>query len=408
MGARRSVVSFGLLLIVVLTGGVAPLHAQSADALFDASVLHELRLHVHSADLARLRAHADENTYYPADLEWRGQRVRNVAIRSRGLGSRNPIKLGLRVDMDRYTSGQRFLGLSALVLDNLWQDASLLREPLAMTVFARMDIAAPREAFARLYINDVYEGLYSMVEEVAPPFLERIFGRDDGYLFEYNWVRPWYWDYLGEDVEAYAELFEAQTHENRPAEELYGAIREWTRLAADEAADAAWLESIARYVDVQQLLTYVAVESTLSQLDGLLGYDGTNNFYVHRPLDSTRHVVIPWDQDFAFFDVTSSIWLRADQNTLVRHLLAVPALRARYVDEVERCVALLSDGEWLAGELERAIALTDAAARDDVRKQYGEAERAAALDQLREFARGRAARVRIEVEQARRQEEAQP
>ena len=51
-----------------------------------------------------------------------------MGIRSRGQGSRNPIKIGLRVDMARYTTGQTLAGLSTIILDNLWQDDALIRE----------------------------------------------------------------------------------------------------------------------------------------------------------------------------------------------------------------------------------------------------------------------------------------
>lgn len=377
---------------------------QTADDLFDASVVHEIRLHVHSADLARLRAEYALNTYYPADLEWRGLRVRNVAIRSRGLGSRSPVKLGLRVDMDRYTSGQTLLGLPSLVLDNLWQDPALVREPLAMAVFARMGVPAPRESYARVYINGEYEGLYTIVEEVAPAFLTRVFGRDDGYLFEYKWLRPWYGEFLDEDAAAYAPLFEARTHERAPDEERLGAIRELTRAASADVDEGVWGEALPRYLDVDALLAYLAVETVLSQLDGVLGYAGMNNFYLHRAAGDTRHVLIPWDQDVAFFDATSSIWLRADENAIVRRVLAVPAWRSPYLDELARCAALLDEEGWLAGELERFVALTDGAARADGKKPFGEAERAAAIDGLRAFAAERGARVRAEVAQARRPE----
>ena len=58
----------------------------------------------------------------------RNQIVRNVGIRSRGMGSRSGIKPGLRVDFDRYTTDQKFLGLKSFILRNNTQDASNMRE----------------------------------------------------------------------------------------------------------------------------------------------------------------------------------------------------------------------------------------------------------------------------------------
>ena len=79
-----------------------------ADALFDDTVVHEIRLSINSRDWEALRANPLEDTYYPADFRWRDDVVRNIGIRSRGTGSRSGLKPGLRVDFDRYATGQKF------------------------------------------------------------------------------------------------------------------------------------------------------------------------------------------------------------------------------------------------------------------------------------------------------------
>jgi hypothetical protein len=52
------------------------------------------------ADWAKLKENFQTNTFYPADFKWNGQTVFNVGIRSRGRGSRNANKPGLKVDFD--------------------------------------------------------------------------------------------------------------------------------------------------------------------------------------------------------------------------------------------------------------------------------------------------------------------
>ena len=82
-----------------------------ADPFLDGSVLHDIFLTMNSRDWASLKEHFLDNTYYPADFKWNGQTVRNIGVRSRGTGSRSGVKPGLRVDFDRYTTDQKFLGL---------------------------------------------------------------------------------------------------------------------------------------------------------------------------------------------------------------------------------------------------------------------------------------------------------
>src|SRR5688572_28982354 len=162
--------------------------AQTSDELFDPNALQEIRLFINSRDLRDLRERFAENTRYPADLQWRDTRVRNVSVRSHGLASRNPTKLSLEVDFDSYTAGQTFLGLKSLVLDNLWTDASMGRDRVAMAFCARMGQAAPRESYCRLFINNAFEGVYVLIEPVDPDFVARTTGDGSGYLYSSEFI----------------------------------------------------------------------------------------------------------------------------------------------------------------------------------------------------------------------------
>src|SRR5262245_3312090 len=148
----------------------------SPDDLFNPGVLYRIDLRIHSVDWEKLKQNFQENTYYPADFVWNGEVVRNSGIRSRGSGSRSGTKPGLRVDFDRYNATQTFRTLKSLVLDNLTQDPSGIHETVAMRVFERLGVPAPREAHARLYVNDEYIGLYAIVESIDKRFLARVFG----------------------------------------------------------------------------------------------------------------------------------------------------------------------------------------------------------------------------------------
>src|SRR5215207_4316633 len=220
-----------IALALSIAAAPRPAAAQSSDEVFDVTTLHEVRLLINSKDLQLLRANFTENTYYPADMVWGSERVRNVAVRSRGAGSRNGVKLGLRVDFDRYTSDQRFAGLSSLVLDNLLQDPSMVREQVSMAFFNRIGVPAQHESFCRLFINNDYQGVYGLVEEIEPEFVDRTLGEDDGYLFEYHWVARFRGEDLGA-LAAYKPLFEPRNHESDADSVLYGSISDLFHEAA--------------------------------------------------------------------------------------------------------------------------------------------------------------------------------
>jgi spore coat protein CotH len=391
MIARRFATPTVLLLLAAAASSAS---AQTADDLFAADTLHDVRIFMNSRDLQQLRDTYLENTYYQADLEWRGIRVRSVAVRSRGYGSRNPAKPGLLIDFDRFAPGQRFLGLASLTLDNLWQDPTLVRESVTMALFSRMGQPASRETFARLFINDVYQGVYAIVEAIDPVFLSRVFADAGGYLFEYRWEGLFQGEYLGRSLDRYKILFSPESHELESDASLYIPLHDLFR-EINAPDSATWRDMVERYLDVRGLLAHVAIETFVSELDGIVGGWGMNNFYVYRPSGSTRHVVIPWDRDHAFQAVETSVLLRVDQNIPVRRLLEYPDLRAYYFQMLETAAGAASG--WLDGEIVARASLIREAARADTSKHFTDAEFESGIAFLRMFAQNRPAVVLQEI-----------
>jgi spore coat protein H len=380
------------LMLGGLTLATPDAHAQVTEDLFAPDRLQELRLFMHANDLRQLRERYLEDTYYPADVQWGGVRVRNVGVRSRGLGSRSQTKPALMIDANRYVSGQEFAGFKSVVLDNLIQDPSFVHERLAMAFFRKMGLAAPRVSFARVFINDEYQGVYGLIESVNGSFLNRTFGDRDGYLFERKFAGAYFAQDLG-TPEAYRAVFPPRTRELEPDALLYAPIRDLFH-EVNQPVDGVWRERVERYIDLEQFVTYVAVETFLSEADGVLGFAGMANFYLYRPEGSERHRLIPWDKDRSFSSIDSQVLQHAEENDLFKRVLQVPELRAVYLDAVDRCAAAASDGDWLAREITAAADLVRAAAYEDPWKPYANETFDDAIAFLREFARLRPAFVR--------------
>jgi len=387
--------------IAAALGWAQDARAQTSDQLFDQSVVHELRLFINARDLAELRRHYDRNTDYPADLQVGTLQARNVGVRSRGLGSRNPTKLGLRVDFTRYDAAQRFLGLKSLVLKNLWQDPSMVREALAMAMFARMAQPAPRESFARLYINGEYEGLYGIVEDVDDVFLARTLNSGAGYLFEFHLSTPFHGEYAGGNLAAYKPRFEPRTHELESDTSLYAPIEDLFR-AVNAAEDALWRADVERHLDLAQFVTHVAIESFLAENDGILGHAGMNNFYLQRETATSPHRLVVWDKDNTFLYWGMDLLSRADENEVMRRALRIPELRALFLQTLEACAGYASDG-WWESMLQRMVSLIGPDVRADTRKPFSNDEFEAALVHIRDFLVTRPAFVLQQVEKLRRQ-----
>jgi len=358
-------------------GGSAP-----ADApIFDPSVLHEARLDLDPSAWQSLRDNYLSNQYYAANLSIDGVAVRQVGIRSRGDGSRNEDKPGLKVEFDKYVPAQEYYGYKSLVLDNLTQDASMLRERLSFLVFEAMGIASPRNAFARLTVNGEYWGLFALVEPVSKPFLEARLDEESGTLFDYEWRFPYDFSWRGTEPSEYVPLpFEPETNEDRPdvAAGLVAFVR-----AINEEPDATFLAAMAGRLDVDRFLTHLAIENALAEFDGIVGDFGLNNFYLYEYGAGNRFVFIPWDKDSTFRSGTWPLYRHLETNVLTRRLVADPAKRKLYTDAVSRTVDEFLNSRWLLPQLETAYQQIRSAALADARKPFTNAQFEAAVSDVR-------------------------
>ena len=272
--------------------------AQTTDDLFNSTTLQRLDLELHSADWAKLKENFQTNTFYPADMIWNGQTVRNVGIRSRGRGSRNANKPGLKIDFDKYSANQKFLGLKSLVLDNLTQDPSGIHETVAMasmrgSAFLRRakrtsgcTCGANTSASTRSSRRSTRICWRASMDRSARhperrlALRIRVAGR---LALHRSGHRPG------------AEQTALRSHDarigNRREEVSQGA-------GADDArqpdARDRFVEVLGPRFDLPGFVRFVAVQAFLGDTDGFLGSQGMNNFYLYRLENQDQHVLIVW------------------------------------------------------------------------------------------------------------------
>ena len=421
---------FLIVVVVVLSGevvrgqinrdlviGQAEATPAPSDSFFDDTVLHDISLSVNSKDWRALKDHYLDDTYYPCDFRWRDQVLRNVGIRSRGTGSRSGVKPGLRVDFNRYTSKQSFLGLKSFVLRNNTQDASSLHERLSMLLFHRMNIPASREAHTRLFINNQYAGLYLIVEAVDQDFLKRTFAEDGGYLYKYDYPAdsaPYYFEDRGSDAKSYVPLpFKPETHDTDPRPEFLVDLVQ----TINQTGDAAFRSTMTAYLDLTKFIRHLAVEKFLSDQDGLLSdYGGMNNFYFYRFDNQKLFAFIEWDKSEAFkggveYPIFHNITdvPAAQRNRLLSRALSYRDLYDLYLDTLIECVKSANEVEagsadprgWLEREVERESNQIRGAALSDPERNFSNDEFEQAIRDLTAFAQQRGAFVTGQANAAR-------
>ena len=349
--------------------------------IFDPAVLHDARLELDPSAWKALRANYLSNQYYAANFSVDGVAVAQVGIRSRGDGSRSEEKPGLKVDFNEFVPGQEYYGYKSLVIDNLTQDASMLRERLAFLVFEAMGIASPRNAHARLTVNGEYWGLFALVEPVSKPFLKSRLGEESGNLFDYEWREYYDFRWRGSNPDAYVPLpFEPETNEDH--DDVANGLVAFVQ-AINETPLTGYATAMAPRIDVDRFLTHVAIENAMAEGDGIVGDQGLNNFYLYEYGQKNRFVFIPWDKDNTFTAGSWPLYRNLEDNVLVARLTADPAKRQFYADAVVRATTTYVNPRWLTPQLETAYQQIRAAALADVHKPFSNGEFEAAVQGLR-------------------------
>lgn len=414
MKKTASVVALVRAALVVAAAGVAlqaqiatPPPVSPADAFFDDSQVQTIHLEINSRDWATLRENYLDNSYYPCTLKWTTETKRNVGIRSRGTGSRSGVKPGLRVDFDRYTTSQTFLGLKSFILRNQTQDASNMHERISMQLFRRLGVKAPREAFTKVYVNNAYSGLYTIVESVDKSFLQQSFGENEGHLYKYDYNvddLPWYFEDKGLDPAAYVpHPLKPETLEDDPDPQK---VVELVRIVNNDS-EAVWRTTIDPYVDWDNFLRHIATENVLADQDGFNGDYGVNNFYVYRLHNQKKFLWIPWDKSEAFKNGPAQAIFHnildgvpSKRNRISGRAMTSPDLQSKYLDfliEAANSLGQLDPANptdtrgWMEREIDREYAQIRDLVYTDTLKPFTNDQFEAEVAALKVFARERPA-----------------
>jgi spore coat protein CotH len=362
---RRTRLSSGSGLMALALAVLAAPSARAADPIFNPGTLHDFRIVMDPQDWSSLQRDFLSNQYYAANIAVDGEVLQQVGIRSRGKGSRSGTKPGLLIDTNKYVSNQEFHGVKKLVLDNVIQDGSFLHEPLAYPVFEAMGIAGPAISYTRVTVNDQYWGVYWLIENIDKNFLAARFGDKEGNLYKYEYVEDYRFTDKGSDPKAYVPIFKGESPDNPDMTGLVAFIQ-----AANSASETGFAAAMGQYMDVDRFLTYVAVENAIAGQDGFVGLQGMNNMYLYQFTGQTKFVFIPWDQDTSFVSATWPVMQRMDTNVLTRKLIADPAKKQFYLDQVKAAAAKAVNAAFLMPKLEAYYSVMRNAVLEDTKKPF--------------------------------------
>ncbi len=285
-------------------------------------------------------------TYVKGNVTIDGVLIKNVGIRKKGfVGSLSEDRPSLKIKFSEYQDQDPVEGISRLTLNNNNQDPTRICQYLSYRMFRDSGTVASRCNFAKVTVNGEYLGIYSNVESIRKPMLERGFGDGSGALFEGTVT-----DFLVDWVDKFEK-------KNKPAKTSY--IRKIAELVdADEAVD---IEKLDKRMDIDAFISFWAMESLIGFWDGYC--NNQNNFFVYRNPDDKKMYFIPWGTDSAFTERMPLPPFRVRprsvhcQAILPNRLYRVPEIRNRYQERLMTFLDEHWNEEQLLAELDQLEAM---------------------------------------------------
>lgn len=312
------------------------------DVIFGSAIVHEVYLNfTQTGYWDSLTANYTADTYMKCNVVFNGTSLPSCGVKFKGNSSyNNPSnKKSFKLDFNEYVSGQKYDGLKKLNLNNGFKDPTLMREKLMLDFLNRAGVAAPRCTYAKLYINNVYWGLYTLVEEVNKDFLDDRFSDDKGNLFKGDPTGDLKW--YGSSVSTYTSKYELHTNETQ---------NNWTDLVyfidkINNSPAASFSDSLNKIFIVQPWLRSWAASSIFANLDSYIG--SGHNYYVYHDSLTNKFNWITWDVNEAFGNFNQGMSVTQLENLSVSYtgggpnnrplcnkILADVNLKNNYLNEV--------------------------------------------------------------------------
>jgi hypothetical protein len=341
----------------------------------------------------------------PALMTVDGREYKGVGVGFRGASSFRMVPDGLKrsfnVSVDFTVEGQDVGGYQTLNLLNANNDPTFLRAVL-YTEIARRYIPTPKMNFVRVVINGESWGVYLNAQQFNGDFVREWFKQNRGA----RWKAPGSprgragLEYLGEDPAAYRQLYEIRTRDD---EDSWQALIRLTKVLNDTPVDK--LEAaLAPLLDIDGTLRFLALEVALVNSDGY--WTRASDYNLYRDAAGRFHI-IPHDVNEALggegggrfggrgSQLEPLVAIDDPGKPLRTKLLAVPALREKYLGYIRDIATKWLDWEALVPILKPAHDLIAADVKTDTRKLYDfsgfQVGVAASANPLKSFIDGRRA-----------------
>ena len=277
--------------------------------------------------------------------------LQNVGFRLRGNTSRVSKKKSFKISFNEYVPGRKYQEVKKINLNGQHNDPTLIREKLFYDTWKNAGMVERRTSFVRMYINKVYYGLYTNLEEFDKDWLQRVYGEKSGNLYKCTW--PADLVYIGSDQQSYKNIGSGSTTGGRAYDlQTNEEVDDYSDLvelitALNQPVDEAFTTRISQLINVDGLLKAFALDIASGNWDYYM-YN-KNNYFLYHNATTGKFEYISYDTDNTFgVDWVNRDWAtrncldwftHSDPRPLATKILSIPEFDAkfqRYLDTLAR------------------------------------------------------------------------
>ncbi|MGE7987651.1 CotH kinase family protein [Lysinibacillus fusiformis] len=261
------------------------------NTVFNKNKVTTVDIEIAEEDWADMLENAADEELKQADITVNGKKIENVAIRTKGnLSLRSVVnsdsdRYSLKIDFDYYDDTQSLYGLKKLNLNNNYSDSTLMREYVSYELMEQMGLPTPAHSYMYVTVNGEERGLFLGVEAVDETFLANNYGSNNGFLFKPDGTGSDL-KYISDDMANYTGIGLKTNKDNMDQSKFVEMLD-----AIHNGGD------IEKYLDVDEMLRYFAVNTALVNLDSYQG-NMKHNYYLYE--QNGKFSIIPWDYNMSF------------------------------------------------------------------------------------------------------------
>lgn len=360
--------------------------SQPSTGLYDESQIKVFKLWFSQADYwQQLKNNYQSHTDLPALLVVDGDTFPNVGVRFKGQTSysqtQNSEKKSFNITLDYSDPNQDLNGYTTINLNNCFEDASFMRE-VSYLHQIRKHVPAAKACYVQLFINGTNWGMYPNVQQLNREYAKDWFFSNNGTMWRADRPSgsggaggPGWGDgtaalnFLGTDTATYKQYYTLKsTDKTNPWDDLVQVCEVLNDTPLSELES-----SVSQYLDLDRTLWFLASEIAFSDDDSYV-FKGKMDYYLYWDPETLRMTPLEFDGNSVMKSNATNWGVFYNETKvnypLLNRLLAVPAIRQRYLAHMRTLVQDEMDATTFGALVDQYDALINAGVMADTKKLY--------------------------------------